>query len=173
MASSSNSAERLLFVVDESAYAACGADVVLQPILRSHIVARFSGFELNPKIADIERGAEQSRAFSPDLVIALGGGTAIESKSIAALSRQLDSPRDIVTGQSSIIGNGPPLIVIPTTAGTGSEATQFAVAYVDEKYSVSPCFDVAKLRRRGTSADAQFACRRHSSYRSGRLLPSH
>ncbi|MEZ6149002.1 MAG: phosphonoacetaldehyde reductase [Pirellulaceae bacterium] len=134
-----NSAERLLLVVDESAYAACGADVVLQPILRSRIVARFSGFELNPKIADIERGVQQSRAFSPDLVIALGGGTAIDlGKIIAALSRQLDSPRDIVTGQSSIIGNGPPLIVIPTTAGTGSEATQFAVAYVDgEKYSVS------------------------------------
>ena len=134
-----HSADRLLFIVDESAYAACGADVVLQPILRSCTLSRFSGFELNPKIGDIERGVQQSRAFSPDMVIALGGGTAIDlGKLIAALSCQPDSPRDIVTGQASIIDNGPPLIAIPTTAGTGSEATQVAVAYVDgEKYSVS------------------------------------
>ncbi|MBI2479086.1 MAG: phosphonoacetaldehyde reductase [Planctomycetia bacterium] len=134
-----HSAQRLLFVVDEPAYAACGADVVLEPVLRSCIVARFFGFELNPKIGDIERGVEQSREFDPEMVIALGGGTAIDlGKLIAALSLQNDSPRDIVTGQASIIRNGPPLLAIPTTAGTGSEATHFAVAYVDgEKYSVA------------------------------------
>jgi len=134
-----DSAQRILFVVDEAAYAACGGDLLLEPVLRSGIVARFSGFELNPKIDDIERGVEQAREFEPDVVIALGGGTAIDlGKLIGALSRQRDSARDIVTGQASITRSGPPLLAIPTTAGTGSEATHFAVAYVDgEKYSVA------------------------------------
>lgn len=134
-----HSMRRVLFVVDEAAYTACGADAVLGPALRSCVVSRFSGFELNPKIDDIDRGVEQFGEFNPDLVIALGGGTAIDlGKLIGTLHLQPESARNIVTGQASICRTGPPLIAIPTTAGTGSEATHFAVAYVDGvKHSVA------------------------------------
>jgi alcohol dehydrogenase class IV len=134
-----HSVRRLLFVVDEAAYMACGADAVLESTLRACVVAKFTGFELNPKIDDIDRGVEQSRQFDPEMVIALGGGTAIDlGKLIGTLALQSEAARDIVTGRASISRSGPPLIAIPTTAGTGSEATHFAVAYVDgDKYSVA------------------------------------
>ena len=133
------SARRLYFVVDESAYTASGAAALLEPHFRDRCVTRFSGFDLNPKLHDVERGIEQFREADPDVVIALGGGTAIDlGKLIGTLACQPTSARDIIIGKSGIQRSGPPLIAVPTTAGTGSEATHFAVAYVDGvKYSVA------------------------------------
>lgn len=128
---------RVFLVLDEDAYHGSGANAELEPFLQQLSTSRFVEFELNPKIEDIERGVSQCRDFKPDVVIALGGGTAIDlGKLIGSLSMQLGSPREIVTGECSIDRPGPPLIAVPTTAGTGSEATHFAVAYVNgEKFS--------------------------------------
>jgi alcohol dehydrogenase len=130
---------RILFVVDEAAYAACGAEPFVEAVLKTHHVDRFTGFEPNPKIHDIERGIAQFRESPPDVVLALGGGTAIDlGKLIGSLAAQDEPPREIITGRAAIARSGPPLIAVPTTAGTGSEATHFAVAYIgDEKYSVA------------------------------------
>jgi alcohol dehydrogenase class IV len=99
---------------------------------------------LNPKLEDVQRGIEVYRNFEPDVVIALGGGTAIDlAKLIGTLSVQKGAERskcsrDIAMGVAAIEVEGKPMIAIPTTAGTGSEATHFAVVYVDgEKYSVA------------------------------------
>jgi len=129
--------ERAFLVLDESAYEASGARAELDPFLDQLSISRFVQFELNPKIEDIERGVGQCRDFKPDVVIAIGGGTAIDlAKLIGALSVHSASPREIVTGQCLIDLAGPPLIAVPTTAGTGSEATHFAVAYIaGEKFS--------------------------------------
>ena len=66
------SARRLFLVLDKSAYSASGAATILEPHFRSRTVTRFSDFELNPKLHDIERGIAQFRNARPDLVIALG-----------------------------------------------------------------------------------------------------
>ncbi|QDV70684.1 Aldehyde-alcohol dehydrogenase [Rosistilla carotiformis] len=146
-------AQRIMMVVDRAAYDASGAAAVLQPILETLDVSWFCDFELNPKLADVQRGVDQARAFAPDLVIALGGGTAIDlGKLISSLSHQDASPREIVTGQASIGRAGTPLLAIPTTSGTGSEATHFAVAYVGhDKYSIAD----DSLLPRYTIVDAQ------------------
>jgi alcohol dehydrogenase class IV len=133
------SVARVFFVVDEPAYAASGAAAILDPHFDARSVTEFSGFELNPKLHDVEHGISQFREARPDVVVALGGGTAIDlAKLIGTLAEQNDSAREIIQGRARIERAGPPLIAIPTTAGTGSEATHFAVAYVDgEKYSVA------------------------------------
>ncbi len=119
-----SSARRLFLVVDTSAYTACGAASLLEPHFDSCSVSRFSGFELNPKLHDIERGIEQFRKTDPELVVAVGGGTAIDlGKLIGTLACQKASARAIITGEERIRQSGPPLVAIPTTAGTGSEAT--------------------------------------------------
>lgn len=130
---------KVLFVVDEDAYGACGVGTTLEPIFENRIVSRFAGFELNPKLADVERGIHLSRDLNPDVIVALGGGTAIDlGKLIGSLSVQSATARDIITAHAKIASKGPTLIAIPTTAGTGSEATHFAVAYIgDEKFSVA------------------------------------
>ena len=77
-----------------------------------------------------------------DLVIAVGGGSAIDiAKSINILSSQESRPIEYVQGKLRIKNKGKPFIAIPTTAGSGSEATHFAVIYVDgTKYSLSHDF---------------------------------
>ena len=133
------SARRIFFVVDECAYEASGAAAILDPLLQSCSVTRFVGFEPNPKLHDVQRGVQLFRAIAPDLVIALGGGSAIDlGKLIGSLACQDASVRQIAAGEASIKDEGPPLVAISTTAGTGSEATHFAVVYIDgEKYSVA------------------------------------
>jgi len=131
--------ERLFVVLDTGAYEVSGASAVLETVLQKHATTRFTEFELNPKLEDVQRGVDLYRAFNPDFVIALGGGTAIDlAKLISGLAAQQDSSRDIALGLASIQVGAKPLMAIPTTAGTGSEATHFAVVYVDgEKYSVA------------------------------------
>jgi alcohol dehydrogenase len=130
---------RLFVVLDEPAYVASGAQDVLESVLQQYATTRFTQFELNPKLEDVQRGVETYRDAHPDVVIALGGGTAIDlAKLIGGLAAQSDSARDLAMGLASIQVAGKPLMAIPTTAGTGSEATHFAVVYVDgKKYSVA------------------------------------
>ncbi|WP_404307727.1 phosphonoacetaldehyde reductase [Neorhodopirellula lusitana] len=129
----------VLMVVDEDAYRACGAAEVIEPALDGHSVSRFNEFELNPKLADVDRGIALANRQRPDVVIAIGGGTALDlGKLISRLAVQAASALEIIQGTASMDRPGIPLVVIPTTAGTGSEATHFAVVYVDgQKYSVA------------------------------------
>jgi alcohol dehydrogenase class IV len=84
-----------------------------------------------PSIDDIRRGAALARSEGCDIVVAIGGGSAIDAgKAIAALMANPGDPLDYL----EVIGRGLPLenaaapsIAIPTTAGTGSEVTRNAV----------------------------------------------
>jgi alcohol dehydrogenase class IV len=84
-----------------------------------------------PEIDTVQRGLAQARAEASDLVIALGGGSALDTgKAIAALLANGGEPLDYL----EVIGRGQPLaqpslpfIAIPTTAGTGAEVTRNAV----------------------------------------------
>jgi len=133
------SAHRVFLVADDPAYTASGAEEDLEPLFANRSVERFLGFEPNPRLEDIQRGIRQFRTSCPDIVIAVGGGTAIDlAKLIGTLAANQAAATDIITGRGSIEDDGPPLIAVPTTAGTGSEATHFAVAYVaGRKYSVA------------------------------------
>ena len=131
--------ERPFVVLDRLAYEASGAHEVLTPFFRQKATEFFTEFELNPKLDDVQRGIEAYRRSHADFTIALGGGTAIDlAKLIGALATQPDEARDITVGNAPIQNAVKPLMAIPTTAGTGSEATHFAVVYVDgNKYSVA------------------------------------
>lgn len=90
-----------------------------------------------PTVESALEGTEQARDFGADLVIGLGGGSAIDAaKAIAALLANPDDPCEYL----EIIGRGQPLtnpaapvIAIPTTAGTGAEVTRNAVLTAPEQ----------------------------------------
>ena len=79
-----------------------------------------TSIDLNPKLHDIERGIAQLRNARPDLVIALGGGSAIDlAKLIGTLANQ-DSPApEIIQGNACIRQGGPPLVAIPLQLVSG------------------------------------------------------
>lgn len=81
----------------------------------------------------IAQCVEFGRAFGPDLVIGLGGGSCLDmAKVTAILLAHGGSPRDYF-GEFKVPGPVLPLIAMPTTAGTGSEATPVAVVADSER----------------------------------------
>ena len=93
----------------------------------------FSGFHPNPDFADCSAGLDLYQNRQCDGIIAIGGGSCIDTaKGILYLLLQ--------QGQ-----HVPPFLAVPTTAGSGSEATDSAVVYVDGKKqslqdrSMKPC----------------------------------
>ncbi len=84
-----------------------------------------------PTIEDVRRGCALARQTERDLVVACGGGSAIDAgKAIAALLANPGDPLDYL----EVVGRGRPLerpslpfVAVPTTAGTGAEVTRNAV----------------------------------------------
>jgi alcohol dehydrogenase len=93
---------------------------------------------LNSYFETIISGSEQLRQSNSDLVIAIGGGRIIDvAKLIGTASLSTNNYESIIKGNEVITDKFLPLLVMPTTAGTGSEATSFSVVYLQEKkYSV-------------------------------------
>jgi alcohol dehydrogenase class IV len=89
-----------------------------------------------PSEASILAGVEKVRSGNFDSIIALGGGSAIDSaKAIAILGKYGGQMRDYMVPRI-VDESGLPIIAIPTTAGTGSEATRVTIITddtVDEK----------------------------------------
>ena len=79
-----------------------------------------------PTDSMVESGVNRYKEEACDFLIALGGGSAMDAmKAIAVLAVNGGSISDYMGRQ--IEGNVPPMAAIPTTAGTGSEATQFTI----------------------------------------------
>jgi alcohol dehydrogenase class IV len=82
---------------------------------------------MEPVIEYVEDGLQAFRDARADLVVAVGGGSPIDTgKAIAALSRNIGEISDYM-GANKIGNPSAPLIAIPTTAGTGSEVTPFTI----------------------------------------------
>lgn len=91
--------------------------------------ARFSGYHPNPDFADAAAGAALYRQNACDGLISIGGGSAMDSAK--AVKAMLLSANDDAALRSELTGDEAiPHIAVPATAGTGAEATQFAVVYV-------------------------------------------
>jgi alcohol dehydrogenase class IV len=132
-------ARSVLLVTGKSSFTQSGAEAALAGVLSGFRVTRFTEFQPNPQFRDALVGIERCRETQPDVLLAVGGGSAIDTaKLIAGLADQDADPNDILVGAAQITRPGPPLIAVPTTAGSGSEATHFAVVYRDgTKYSVT------------------------------------
>jgi alcohol dehydrogenase len=131
-------AEKIFLVTGKKSYQSVKKKIELQ--LKNKDVFIFNDFDKNPQINDLRKGVIAYNKYAPDLVIAIGGGTAIDvAKSIKILAVQKDDLEDIITGNKSInFKSLVPLVVMPTTAGTGSEATHFSVVYIgNKKYSLA------------------------------------
>lgn len=90
-------------------------------------VATFEDVSENPSSSDVQKGAEFGASFEPDCIVALGGGSALDSAK--GINFVLSNGGDMADywGYGKATSPLLPSIGIPTTAGTGSEAQSFAV----------------------------------------------
>ncbi len=117
--------ERPLVVTDPGVAAAGLLDRVVEH-LGEHLV--FEEVRPNPDIALVDRGAAVFRDSGRDGLVALGGGSSIDTaKSIGVVAEHGGSILDYEYGRTPLSRRIPPLVAVPTTAGTGSEVTLWAV----------------------------------------------
>ena len=89
----------------------------------------FSDFKPNPLYEDVEKGVRMFRENGCDFIVSIGGGSAIDvAKCIKLFAKMND---DTLHLKQEYKDSGIKHMAIPTTAGTGSESTRFAVCYYD------------------------------------------
>ncbi|TGN40575.1 alcohol dehydrogenase-like regulatory protein ErcA [Marinobacter confluentis] len=90
-------------------------------------VTVYTGVSANPKVEEVMTGAELYRSAGCDVIVAIGGGSPMDcAKGIGIVSAH---GRNILEfeGVDTITIPSPPMILIPTTAGTSADVSQFAI----------------------------------------------
>jgi len=118
-------------------------DAVFNKMLPSSFkYVRFSDYSVNPKFEDVLTGLELFKENGCDSIVSFGGGSAIDiakTINVMAANAVLDKSNLF---DKDLYQNIYPHVAIPTTAGSGSEVTQFAVCYLD---GIKCSLDHAKL----------------------------
>lgn len=128
-------ARRVLLVSDKGVAAAGLIDgprhALTQAGLTVHVI---DSTPPEPEIADVQSILDQARrGGSWDLVVGIGGGSAMDvAKILAILLAHPLELRDLLARRAEISARGLPTIMVPTTAGTGSEATPNSIILVPE-----------------------------------------
>ncbi|MER5969543.1 phosphonoacetaldehyde reductase [Streptomyces sp. NPDC002055] len=90
----------------------------------------FSAFHPNPTVGQAVEAARLCRASGADLVVGIGGGSTLDvAKAARVLPADPAGADDVIAGRRPAPVDGPELLLVPTTAGTGSEVTRFATLY--------------------------------------------
>jgi alcohol dehydrogenase len=133
---------RTLLVADRGLVASGHVDEALAPLSKQGIeVIRFHDFEVNPDTAIVEAGCDFARPLKLDSIIGLGGGSSLDcAKGINFLLTNGGRMQDYL-GYGKATKTMLPMIAIPTTAGTGSEAQSYAVISDAESHAKMACGD--------------------------------
>lgn len=95
----------------------------------------FSDFKPNPDYSSVVKGVEIFNSQKCEMIVAVGGGSAMDVAKCIKLYCNMNEKENYLT--QKIVPNEIPFLAMPTTAGTGSEATRYAVIYYNgEKQSV-------------------------------------
>ena len=132
-------ARRICFVICHDAVEAAGLGALLDEQLQGFACVHFDAFTPNPTSGEAAAAARVAAGHDADTLLALGGGSAIDVAKVAALACRMPDRIDAMARGEGVLAADPaPLVAIPTTSGTGSESTHFAVIYVDgRKVSVA------------------------------------
>ncbi len=119
---------KVFLVSDQGLLAAGWVDRALRYIMEAGLeVILYDNVTPNPKDVEIEAGTKEYLRHGADVIIGLGGGSAMDAaKGVAILVSNGGRIRDYV-GPDKIIRPLPPLVLCPTTCGTGSDVSQFAI----------------------------------------------
>src|SRR5437763_375101 len=118
-----------LLVTDACVKAAGLLEVALESLRRPDVEPFvFDKVRANPGVSLVDEGAAEHRAQGCDGLVAIGGGSSMDTaKGIGVVAAHEGSIVEYEWGRSPIRSRIPPMIAVPTTAGTGSEVTLWAV----------------------------------------------
>jgi len=133
---------RTLLVAHPGLVAAGHADRAAALLLDAGLhVARFHAFAEDPDTARVEAGARLFRSEGIDSLVGLGGGSSLDcAKGIAFLAANGGSMRDY-RGYGKAARPLPPMIGVPTTSGSGSEAQSYALLSDETTHEKLACGD--------------------------------
>ena len=128
----------ILYVTGKKSFELSGAkNYVINNIAKGKKINRFNDFSANPKFDDVKKGVKFFKEGKYDCIVAIGGGSVIDMGKLIAFYRE-NGIDDFYTTVSEPFSVSCPVVAIPTTAGSGSEETHFAVIYnKGVKYSVA------------------------------------
>ncbi|OLF84347.1 alcohol dehydrogenase [Marinobacter sp. C18] len=125
----SNFGARHVFLVSDPGVEKAGWVREIQELLiaAGFQVTVFTGVTANPKVDEVMTGAELYRSSGCDVIVAIGGGSPMDcAKGIGIVSAHGRSILEF-EGVDTITIPAPPMILIPTTAGTSADVSQFAI----------------------------------------------
>jgi alcohol dehydrogenase len=119
---------KVLVITDPGIKAASLVDLIGKILDRTPIPFRvFSEVEPDPKIEVVASSLEAAKSFGPDVIIGFGGGSSLDISKVTSVMLTNAGPLEKYFGMELVPNPGIPLILIPTTAGTGSEMTSICV----------------------------------------------
>ena len=137
--------QRLLVVTDAGIVRAGIANMVLDLLNNANKdYYVYDGVKSNPNVMNVQDGLTIARQNNVDCVIAVGGGSAIDTAKAIAIIMANPEFEDVVSldGVSETKNKAIPIIALPTTAGTAAEVTINYVVTDDKQTKKMVCVDV-------------------------------
>lgn len=119
---------RVLVVSDQGVRGAGLLDAPVAALERAGLsVAVFDDATADPPESMVLAAAERARRFGAEAIIGLGGGSSLDTAKLVAILSRGQQPLSEMYGVDRVSETRLPLILVPTTAGTGSEVTPIAI----------------------------------------------
>ncbi len=117
------------FIVTDPGLAKIGVQKPLEEALTAGGVEwkLYAEAQLEPSMDSIQHCTDEAKAFGADVIIGFGGGSALDTTKAASVLLSNEGPIDKYFGMNLVPNPCLPSILIPTTAGTGSEMTNISV----------------------------------------------
>jgi len=125
--------ERILFVTDKGLMSLGLTDTTLKELKKSSSVEVFDEVEADPSQKTLLKAIETGKKIKATGIVGFGGGSSMDVAKLAALIIGSNENLDEAWGVANAKGPRLPLVLIPTTAGTGSEVTPVSIITVGEE----------------------------------------
>jgi alcohol dehydrogenase len=141
-------AKRVLLVTDPGIKVAGHVDRAVRALYRADLVVRvFDHADENPTTKTVHEGLKLAVPFKPDVIVGLGGGSSLDTaKGINFLLTNGGRMQDY-WGTNKAAKPMLPMVAIPTTTGTGSEAQSYALITDPDTHQKMACGDDKALPR--------------------------
>lgn len=125
--------EKAIIITDENVYNMGLTENAEESLSSEGIdVKIWSRAEPEPTISSMGQCYEDVKNYNADLVIGIGGGSSMDTAKVISIKHSNSKPIETFIGTDQIEKSGIPTILVPTTAGTGSEVTPNAIVTDEE-----------------------------------------